>query len=184
MKLCKVLMLLWVAVAPLSFAAEVLEALKTRGGREYFKVEVLTNDDVGIRIRHEAGTARIPYEDLPDALQSKYRAEKKKAALIKIEATNAEQERIRHEQEKSEQALSEEKAKSSAKPRPQPALTKPDAESDFEAPAENKEVVKLEAYITQMKETAKAAAAEASRLRTQDSGQRAAIKNASRAQRL
>ncbi|MES2438628.1 MAG: hypothetical protein V4584_06170 [Verrucomicrobiota bacterium] len=64
-------------------SAEAIELLKTRMGREYAKVEVLSNDDVGVKIRHEAGTARIAFVDLPDSLQKKYKFDPKAAELQK-----------------------------------------------------------------------------------------------------
>lgn len=149
---------------PLSFGAEVLESLKTRAGREYFKVEVLTNDDVGIRIRHEAGTARIPYEDLPDAAQSKYHAERKKAAVAKIEATKADLERIRQEEEKNKQALLEEKTKKPKKARFESKDPEP-TPSEIQPVEGDKEIEKLDTYIAGMKTRADEAVFEASKLR-------------------
>ena len=164
MKIPRSLVLL-VLITPFSFGAEVLESLRTREGREYFKVEVLTNDEVGIRIRHDAGTARIPYEDLPDAIQSKYHAERKKAAVLKIEATNAEIERIKLEEQKNKRALLEQKTKKPVKPRPVSNVPKPDGKNEIQPANGGQEVQKLEGYIADMNARARDAAAEAIRLR-------------------
>jgi len=162
MKLPRILLLL-LMTASLSPAAEVLESLKTREGREYFKVEVLSNDDVGVRIRHEAGTARIPYNDLPDAVQSKYRAERKNAAVMKIEATKAEHERIRLEEEKKKQEMLEEKARKPTRTKP----TEPEAPTKIQPVSDKKrEIEKLDDYMAEMKVKAHEAVMEASRLRS------------------
>lgn len=164
MKLPRTLLLL-LSLAPLSPAGEVFETLKTREGREYFKVEVLSNDEVGVRIRHEAGTARIPYGDLPDAVQSKYQAERKKAAVAKIEATKAEHERIRIEQEKEKQAQLEEKTKKPSNTRPEPKKESGPTEEEIQATTADREIARLEIYIGDMKVKVREAVAESSRLR-------------------
>ncbi|GAA5130199.1 hypothetical protein JIN84_04375 [Luteolibacter yonseiensis] len=165
-------------MTPLSFAGEVLESLKTRGGREYFKVEVLTNDDVGIRIRHEAGTARVPYGDLPDAVQSKYRAEWKKAVAVKSEATKAEGERIRQEEEEKKQAELADKEKP-VKPRLPAKVSKP-VTNGPQPPADDKEIKKLDAYIADLKIKASEALAEAAQLRRQADSERSRTRRVTR----
>ncbi len=73
---------LWL-LSLVSVSADSMDALKTRSGREYAKVEIVSHDDVGVKIRHEAGSARIAFTDLPDELQKKYSFDPKKAAAQK-----------------------------------------------------------------------------------------------------
>jgi hypothetical protein len=164
-------LLLLLAIAPFPLGAEVLESLKTRAGREYFKVEVITNDDVGIRIKHEAGTARVPYGDLPDAMQSQYRADWKKAAAAKNEAAKAESERIKLEEEDRKQAEPEAKP---MKPKVVPKESKPTTERTRSAV--DKEVQKLDAHMTDLTLRAKEVLAEAAKLRREAEAERSKVR--------
>lgn len=160
MKFSGALMLFWVAATSFSIAAEVMESLKTRGGREYLKVEVLTVDDVGIRIRHDAGTARISYQDLPDSLQSKYHFDRKKAAAAKAEESKNQ---VEHEK--------------SFEPPPIPDVSKEQPVSKTRAPqvrpaADPQELENLEAYIVDLKRMVKTKTEEVMRLRKQAAGER------------
>jgi hypothetical protein len=172
--------LLSLVLTPLSFGAEVMESLKTRAGREYVKVEILTNDDVGIRIRHDAGTARIPYEDLPDAMQTKYRNEGKKASVAKIEATKAENERLKLEEEKNKQALLDQATKKPKKPLP---AAKPSGASENQPAEGDHEAEKLQAYIADMNARANEAAVQASRLRSQAETERSRTRSVTKTNR-
>lgn len=165
---------------PLSLSGEVLETLRTRAGREYSKVEVLTNDDVGIRIRHDGGMARIAYGDLPDSIQSKYRDERKKAAVAKIEATKAEQERLKQEQEKNEQEQLEEKTKKPAKPKSESKTPKPTVTGEIETATNGQEVQKLSIYIEEMKAKSTEATVEAARLRREAEMERSRTRTVSK----
>ena len=74
MKLIVVLTLLGAAVVARA------EDLKTRGGKEYKDIKVMAVEADGLKIMHAAGMAKIPYEQLPDDLQTKYAFDPTKAA--------------------------------------------------------------------------------------------------------
>ncbi len=158
MKSPQTLGLLLALLATARTHAEVLETLKTRDGREYLKVEIVANDEVGLRIRHEAGTARIPFENLPDDVQRKYRFDPRKAAAKKQEELRA-------------QALHEEStAGALTAPGKNPAASNaasPTPESEFSPPADDLAKEKLEAYIVEMKVRVETAKVEAAKLRAE-----------------
>jgi type II secretory pathway component HofQ len=165
MKFSGALILFCVAVAPFSLAAEVIESLKTRGGREYLKVEVLTVDDVGIRIRHDAGTARISYQDLPDSLQAKYHFDRKKAEAAKAKES----------QNLAEHEKSFEPPPIAAVPKKRP-VPKSAAASEADPAADAQELENLEAYIADMKGMVKTKTAEALNLRAQATTERSRVR--------
>jgi hypothetical protein len=59
-------------LATFAFAVDTYPSLSTKKGREYTAVTVLAAEPDGIRIRHESGTAKIPFADLPLEIQRKY----------------------------------------------------------------------------------------------------------------
>lgn len=61
-------------------AGEILESLRTLNGKEYLKVEILSHDAVGLRIRYDSGTARIPFVNLPEDIRKRYGYDPAKAA--------------------------------------------------------------------------------------------------------
>ena len=148
--------------------AEVLETLKTRDGREYLKVEVVANDEVGLRIRHEAGTARIPFENLPDDVQRKYKFDPSKAAAKKQEELRA---LALHEK-----SASAELAAPRNSPAP-PSDASPTPATEFAPPADDLAKEKLEAYIVEMKVRVETAKAEASKLRAKASTEKSKIRS-------
>lgn len=78
---------------------EVLATLSLQSGKEYANVAITQVSDVGISIRTSSGTARIPAEDLPRALQDRFQFSVD-AAMAQL---RAEQEAVaRHESEMSE----------------------------------------------------------------------------------
>ena len=140
-------------------AAEVIESLKTRDGREYLKVEIVESDEIGLKIRHEAGTARIPFERLPDDLRTKYHFDPDKAAAQKAREN---QDQLQHDRSI---------ADPSAPPAVKMASAAPKVETgngmEFAPAADDLEFEKLEAYIVSMKlkvETAHKKSAEFRRL--------------------
>lgn len=62
---------------------ESLDELATKSGSVYKRVEIRDVTAVGIQIRHEDGQKRIPFEELPDAMQDRFQfdAANKDAAL-------------------------------------------------------------------------------------------------------
>ena len=79
MKLIVVLTLLGAAVVARA------EDLKTRGGKEYKDIKVMAVEADGLKIMHAAGMAKIPYEQLPDDLQTKYAFDPAKAAEKRVD---------------------------------------------------------------------------------------------------
>lgn len=78
---------------------EILATLSLKSGKEYANVAITQVSDVGISIRTTSGTARIPAEDLPPALQERFQFR----ADAAMEQLRAEQNAIaRHESEMSE----------------------------------------------------------------------------------
>lgn len=172
MKLSGALVCFWVAAAPFSLAGEVMESLKTRGGREYLKVEVLTVDDVGIRIRHDAGTARISYQDLPDTVQAKYHFDRKKA-----EAAKAEESKNQAEHEKSFQPPPEEVGSNKQPVSGKGVVVSKSLATEKSNPvADARELENLEAYIADMKEMVKTKKTEIQRLRAQATAERSRVR--------
>ncbi|MES2924105.1 MAG: hypothetical protein V4819_21315 [Verrucomicrobiota bacterium] len=164
MKFSQTLGLLLALLAAARTHAEVLDALKTRDGKEYLKVEIVANDEVGLRIRHEAGTARIPFESLPADLQRKYPIDPGKAAAKRQEELRA--------QEVHEGSASGEPAaprKSPPTPPAGPAAASPTPETDLAPPADDLEKEKLEAYIVELKVRVQSAKTEATKLRAKAS---------------
>ncbi|MFP6880888.1 MAG: hypothetical protein VCA34_08055, partial [Roseibacillus sp.] len=51
---------------------EKLDTLSTKRGRTYNKVTISGVDEVGVKIVHEAGTARIKFAELPDLFQRRF----------------------------------------------------------------------------------------------------------------
>ena len=139
--------LVWIVVG-LAFdnsllGAEVLESLKTRDGREYLKVEIIEQDDIGLKIRHDAGTARIPFERLPDDLRDKYHFDPKKAAAQKAMENKA--------QNQHDRIQAAAVAPASTKAVAAPAVTGSGTDTEFAPAADDLELEKLEAYIVSMK---------------------------------
>lgn len=51
---------------------ETLDELTTKPGATYKRVEIRDVTAIGIQIRHEDGQKRIPFEELPDAMQDRF----------------------------------------------------------------------------------------------------------------
>ena len=51
---------------------ETMDELKTKAGATYKRVEIRDVTAIGIQIRHEDGQKRIPFEELPDAMQDRF----------------------------------------------------------------------------------------------------------------
>lgn len=66
---------------------ELIGVLKTQKGDVYNNVNIREVTAIGIQIRHEEGQRRIPYEDLPEAMQNYYQFDVKQ----KVEAVAKEQ---------------------------------------------------------------------------------------------
>ncbi len=64
---------------------ETMESLTTQNGAVYKNVNIREVTAVGIQIRHDEGQKRIPYEELPEAMQDHFQfdAKQKSAALVK-----------------------------------------------------------------------------------------------------
>jgi hypothetical protein len=67
----KILILL-LALTTFTLAVDTYPSLSTKKGREYTSVTVTAVEPDGLRIRHESGTAKIPFEELPVEIQKKY----------------------------------------------------------------------------------------------------------------
>jgi hypothetical protein len=162
-KFPQILGLMLALLATVRTHAEVLDTLTTRDGKEYLKVEIVANDDVGLRIRHEAGTARIPFENLPTDVQRKYHFDPGKASAK------------RNEELRAQQLHEESSATDLAAPRTDPAASPagtaapPTPEADFAPPADDLAKEKLEAYIVEMKVRVETARTEADKLRSKAS---------------
>jgi hypothetical protein len=139
--------LLWIvaglAVDGSLLGAEVMESLKTRDGREYLKVEIIEHDDIGLKIRHDAGTARIPFERLPDDLRDKYHFDPEKAAAQKAMENKA--------QNQHDRIQAAAVAPATTKAAAAPAATESGTDTEFAPAADDLELEKLEAYIVSMK---------------------------------
>lgn len=90
MRMC-IFLLLWalgfaVAAEPVEYPLE-LGSLKTRDGRTYDGVKVLGNDAVGIKIVHDGGTARIPFQKLPQDVSDRFNRDTA-AAKAQLEKEN------------------------------------------------------------------------------------------------
>jgi hypothetical protein len=72
---------------------EIIEALETLSGVTYKNVSIREVTAIGVQIRHEDGQKRIPYEDLPEAMQIRFQFDKKekaKALTVELAAKNEE----------------------------------------------------------------------------------------------
>ncbi len=69
-----------VAAARKAARGEKHEVFKTRKGRIFRRVTIKGVDDLGVRIVHEAGTARIKFEELPDDYQKRFGYDPTKAS--------------------------------------------------------------------------------------------------------
>ncbi len=159
------------AASPLLHGAEQLESLRTREGREYFKVEILSNDDVGIRIRHEAGTARIAFQNLPADLQAKYHYDPKKAAAQKEMESKAQLEQEANDPLGPDGSKGRSPVPTKSDAGPSPAVAEPNPTAD------EVDLQKLEAYIVKMKLNVETAGREAARLRSQAMSERMRMRN-------
>lgn len=59
---------------------EIIETLETQSGTVYKNANIREVTAIGIQIRHEAGQKRIPYEDLPEAMQDHFQFDPKQKA--------------------------------------------------------------------------------------------------------
>lgn len=73
---------------------DTLETLKTQGGVTYKNVNIREVTAVGIQIRHDEGQKRIPYEELPPAMQDhfQFNAKQKAEAIAREQASWSEHE--------------------------------------------------------------------------------------------
>lgn len=116
------------AVAGAAYAVELpmdLGTLTTLDNRVYEKAKVVGSDAVGIKISHEAGSARIPFDRLPRDLASKFKVDPEAAAE---QRKREEAEMLAHEKE-AEAALRSQKAEPDGAPKPVVAV---DGEEDEE----------------------------------------------------
>lgn len=67
----KILILL-LSLTNFAFAVDTYPSLSTKKGREYKIVTVTAVEPDGLRIRHESGTTKIPFEELTVEIQKKY----------------------------------------------------------------------------------------------------------------
>lgn len=140
------------------------DSLATLDGRTYQKVEVIGHDAVGIKIKHEGGIARLPFEKLPKDLQSRFGYDPAKAAALRTE----ENQRASDLQRQLDEDARRQKQ---VQPRPQveprdETDSNPDSggEFDFESPPGEAEIAKLEIYVIKMKGKIAAAQSEAADL--------------------
>lgn len=143
---------LWVSAAlaaPPLVLPQAIGTLRTKDGRTFEKVTVLSQDAVGVKIVHAGGTARIGFERLPEELAKHFHYNPEAAeAQKRQEAARDEAHRAEPEQ----------------KPKPQPEPETPEAEGDATADADSppleKEpaltgkaaarIAELEAYIRRL----------------------------------
>lgn len=117
------------AVAGVAFAVELpmdLGTLTTLDNRVYEKTKVVGSDAVGIKISHEAGSARITFDRLPRDLAAKFKVDPEAAAQ---QRKREEAEMLAHEKE-AEAALRSQKAEPGSAPKPVAAVV--DGEEDEE----------------------------------------------------
>jgi hypothetical protein len=65
-------LILLLGLSSLLLGADAHPTLNTTRGREYKDVTVVKVEPDGLRIRHESGTAKIPFSELPVSIQKKY----------------------------------------------------------------------------------------------------------------
>lgn len=91
--------------------------ITTRTGTTYRKCEVVKVEPDGIRITHDAGAAKIEFEDLPDALKRQYNFDPSKVAAYRktiADAKAAAEEKAKVERARLEAARQKEAANAKA----------------------------------------------------------------------
>lgn len=162
-----VLMGVFVSVAPAETVK--LESLATIDGRIYQKVEVIGHDAVGIKIKHEGGIARLPFEKLPKDIRSRYGYDPAKAAALRTEEDRRArelQQQIDDDARRQKQAQPRHQADPGDETDSNPATA---ADLDLESPPGDAEIAKLEIYVIRMKSKIATARLEAGNLEKQAS---------------
>lgn len=123
-------------------APRTLETLTTSKGRTYEKVQIREVTPAGIKIAHESGTATVPFQELPAALQKQLGGFDHKAAEAhrkeedaKVRSQEAEIERGLREQQKAAKPV---KPAPAPNPAPAPAPAPAAEENPWEMPLEPK----------------------------------------------
>lgn len=91
--------------------------ISTRTGTTYRKCEVVKVEPDGIRITHDAGAAKIEFEDLPDALKRQYNFDPANVAAYRktiADAKAAAEEKVKVERARLEAARQKEAANAKA----------------------------------------------------------------------
>ena len=132
---------------------EELDVLFAKG-REYKKVTITGVDNVGVKIRHESGTARLNYEDVPEEMQERFGYDPdraRKQAMKEAQQAAARRQRMREQMSKAKGGGGDQK-----KPRskPSPKAPEPVARSGDENLSEEAEgkIQALEAKIAKLEE--------------------------------
>lgn len=108
--------------------------------KTYEGVKVTGSDTVGIRIMHEGGMARIPYERLPRELADRFtKGIDREAAKAQQEREAAEQDAYHHAMEIAVQRSQEEEA------------AKPPGKSITELQEDSQRVMELQGYVSRLK---------------------------------
>ena len=154
--------LLWMSLAALPAEPLKFDTLTTTDGKTYQKVEVVSQDAIGIKINHDGGIARLAFEKLPEELQKHFGYDPAKAAAQQTE--EAQQERQHQQQMDRELLRKQQEQRKPPPPTGTPAVGSPESgpgaaddtpatttDFDLEAPPDEAELSKLEAYIIGMK---------------------------------
>src|SRR4051812_511202 len=80
------MLLACLVVSTLGAAPDTWEVLTTRSGKEFHKAKVVSVDVIGIKITHDSGIAKIPFQDLSEELQKQFSYDPAKAEVAQKEA--------------------------------------------------------------------------------------------------
>jgi hypothetical protein len=158
MRVCAAL--LGLAVATLPAEPVKFDSIKTTDGKTYQKVEVVSQDAIGIKIKHEGGIARLGFDKLPEELQTRFGYDPAKAVAQQTEEIRQERQQ---QQQLNQELLRQQQEQRKQKPQPKtPAPGTPDSVPsgndeapttgfDLDTPPDEAVLPKLGAYIISMK---------------------------------
>jgi hypothetical protein len=156
MRVCAAL--LGLAVATLPAEPVKFDSVTTTDGKTYQKVEVVSQDAIGIKIKHEGGIARLAFDKLPEELQTRFGYDPAKAVAQQTEEIRQERQQ---QQQLNQELLRQQQEQRKQKPKT-PAPGTPDSVPsgndeapttgfDLDTPPDEAVLPKLGAYIISMK---------------------------------